>query len=376
MSMKILVISNIFLPGVNGGGPIKSLKNLLDFMINDNNFFVLTKSRDIGCKERYKDIEVNKWIKKDNYLVKYVDLVSTINLVKDIQRLKPDVVYINSFFSQSSISTYFLINFFKNIKFIVAPRGELNQNALSLKRTKKKIFIKTIKSSKLLNNVEFHATSLEEKKDIQKYFPNNVITLISNLPSKTIEKNRVINKKQNSLKIVSISRVSKMKNIFFGIELLKEIKSGIVTYDIYGPIEDEDYYEQCISIISNLPSNINVNFKGSISNDDVPRKLAEYDLFFSPTLGENYGHSIIEAIQQKVPVLISDNTPWRNLDDKHVGKDINLNDKSSFVNYIIHLLEMDNNEYKNQFNGFDTFEENELNIDDTLGKYQKLFTRK
>lgn len=66
----------------------------------------------------------------------------------------------------------------------------------------------------------------------------------------------------------------------------------------------------------------------------VPDKLAEYDLFFLPTLGENFGHVIAEALSSGLPVLISDTTPWRDLAEKSLGWDIPLNEVDRFAECI------------------------------------------
>jgi glycosyltransferase involved in cell wall biosynthesis len=50
-----------------------------------------------------------------------------------------------------------------------------------------------------------------------------------------------------------------------------------------------------------------------------------------PTLGENYGHVICEALNAGCPVLISNQTPWRNLQEKGVGWDFPLEEEERFT---------------------------------------------
>ena len=57
-------------------------------------------------------------------------------------------------------------------------------------------------------------------------------------------------------------------------------------------------------------------------------------MFFLPTRGENYGHVIFEALAAGVPVLISDQTPWRDLEQEAVGYMRPLNDENAFVEVI------------------------------------------
>jgi glycosyltransferase involved in cell wall biosynthesis len=50
-----------------------------------------------------------------------------------------------------------------------------------------------------------------------------------------------------------------------------------------------------------------------------------------PTRGENFGHVFLEAWSAGVPVLVSDQTPWRGLESLQVGWDIPLDDPEQFV---------------------------------------------
>lgn len=59
-----------------------------------------------------------------------------------------------------------------------------------------------------------------------------------------------------------------------------------------------------------LPAHIEATYCGPRTPSEVPALMREHDLFFFPTLGENYGHVIIESLSAGTPVLISDQTPW------------------------------------------------------------------
>jgi len=106
--------------------------------------------------------------------------------------------------------------------------------------------------------------------------------------------------------------------------------SGEVSFDIYGPIEDAEYWNHCKKAIGALPSNIQVEYRGMIEHERVREVFSVHDLFLFPTLGENYGHVICEALSAGCPVMISDQTPWRNLRTKGVGWDIPLKEAEEF----------------------------------------------
>jgi len=120
-----------------------------------------------------------------------------------------------------------------------------------------------------------------------------------------------------------------MKNLSGALRLLAGV-SGAVSFDIYGPIEDLDYWDECQGLITALPPNIQVRYIGEIEHKMVKQVFAEHDLFLLPTLGENYGHVICEALASGCPVLISDQSPWRNLEAEGVGWDIPLGDTKRF----------------------------------------------
>jgi glycosyltransferase involved in cell wall biosynthesis len=53
-----------------------------------------------------------------------------------------------------------------------------------------------------------------------------------------------------------------------------------------------------------------------------------------PTHGENFGHAIFEALAMGRPVIISDETPWKNLYDRQLGWDISLHQPGLFAEAI------------------------------------------
>ncbi|EQD61081.1 group 1 glycosyl transferase, partial [mine drainage metagenome] len=72
-------------------------------------------------------------------------------------------------------------------------------------------------------------------------------------------------------------------------------------------------------------------YRGVVEHSRVQDVMAGYDVFFLPTLGENFGHVIMEAMAAGTPVLISDRTPWHGLADLGVGHDLPLANEDAFV---------------------------------------------
>ena len=112
----------------------------------------------------------------------------------------------------------------------------------------------------------------------------------------------------------------------------------------YGPAENEAYWEECQGLISQLPGNVKVSYLGRVDGNQVVEVFSRYDLFLFPTGGEAYGHVIAECLTSGTPVLISTETPWRNLQGDGLGWDIDLVSDNSFVEVIERLAVLNNDE--------------------------------
>lgn len=130
-------------------------------------------------------------------------------------------------------------------------------------------------------------------------------------------------------------------------KVLSDVSSS-VNFDIYGIIDDIIYWEECEKLISKLPANICVTYHGVIEHSQVAKTLAKYDLFFLPTRGENFGHVIYETLAAGTPALISDQTPWKDLNEMGVGWVSPLNEKRNFIDVIEAQFQKDKQELSKQ----------------------------
>ena len=119
----------------------------------------------------------------------------------------------------------------------------------------------------------------------------------------------------------------------FFLKALEKV-SATVELSIVGPVEDKGYWEECREKIAQLPAHVTVNYLGPRRNDELMPLLQQHHLFVLPTTGENFGHSIFEALLAGRPVLISDQTPWLGLTAQKAGWDLPLNDPSAFTRIV------------------------------------------
>ncbi|MBK5500710.1 glycosyltransferase family 4 protein [Peribacillus sp. TH14] len=202
--------------------------------------------------------------------------------------------------------------------------------------------------------VTYTSTSLLDKKDINNVFGGNIkVWTAGNIVNNEVELKGISREKKiGELKIVTLSRISKIKNLDYSLNILKKIAESYelpneISFDIYGPIEDGEYWEECSSLINKIGNTISINYKGPIDYNDVINVLSKYHIFLLPTQGENFGHVIQEAFLAGCPVIISNKTPWVGLKDLQVGFDIPLEQQDDYFSAIKHYLLMDSNDYKN-----------------------------
>lgn len=338
MKKTILILTGQYLPGFKGGGPIKSIANIIEHFGDEFNFKIITADRDLGDTESYKNISVNEWVKKCNVEIIYLSPEKqSFRYIKEIiNNVDYDLMYLTGYFSPIFTLIPIILRKLKLIKpksVLLAPRGDFSEGALKNKGLKKNLFIIFSKVIGLYNNINWHATTEYEREDIKRIYGDNIkIYVANNLPKKYIDKyDNISQKEPGRISMVFISRISPKKNLLGALKILKNIENIEISYDIYGPIEDREYWEKCLDIIRVMPKNVSIEYKGKLNPNEVAKTFSRYNMFFFPTFGENFGHVILEALMGGCPLLLSDQTPWRELYKEGVGADISLNDKKAFV---------------------------------------------
>ncbi len=359
-----------FDPGTRAGGPIRSCVNLIGLLNKDVHFSVLTGDRDLGADDTYPGIRPGEWNNwKGQTTVWYATLGQHIAgaFLRASRTVRPATIYLNSMFSVFGAVLPLLIHLFlgANTRLVIAPRGMLKDSALSMKRWKKIPWLKFLHFSGISGRVVFHATSAQEADEVRSVFGTSVnVKVAPNIPCVPVEHVRQRNKQPGTLAISFAGRVHPVKNLQFLLRLLQTAK-GTYALNVIGPIEDTAYYGECQKVVAELPPNVSVTFSGAVSNDDMVRQISDSDVMVLPTLGENFGHSIFEAFSIGVPVVISDQTYWRNLEADRAGWDLNLAEPDRFCLALEQLAQMENTEYQHWQTGAHRrairfFEENDL----------------
>lgn len=350
---KVLVFIDWFLPGYRAGGPIRSCTGLVERMSPYFHFRIVTGNTDLGERKPYDSVVTGKWNKLPNGAEVYYADNKTFG-VKQIAALindeNPDVVYLNSMFSSrfTLMPLMALRGTQRNIPVVIAPRGMLSRGALALKPLKKKFFLAVARLTGLFRNATFHASTDIEVEEIRNVFGDRVkIVKAINLSPVNRGTLPVRSKQPGELKLIYLGRISRVKNLLYCLQILQQSNPAArITLDVFGLHDDDAYLAECNREIDKMPPHVTVNLKGGLPAKDILEVLKNYHSFFMLTMNENFGHAIVEALTAGCPVIISDRTPWRHLEEKNCGFDIPLNLPAKAVEAINRFAMMNEEEYR------------------------------
>lgn len=369
--MKVLVAVDWYYPAAKSGGPAVSISNLCA-LLSDFDFFVVTSNHDFGTTECLHGIDEG-WNQRQNEQVLYLpdENICLSELKKVVDSLAPDCIMLNSLFGYRFTVPLLKIALKRRIPVLLAPRGELCGGFS--KKYKKIPYIFSLRYW-LRNHLVFYlCTSNEEKVGIGRYIGKineENFLMLDNIPTVPPTISKSSSKESGTLRCVFLSRIQPKKNLLTAIGMLSGIK-GKVIYDIYGPVEDEEYWRKCLAAIEKLPDNVMVNYCGLLNKDDVHAVLSAYDVMLFPTLSENYGHVIVEALLSKCPVIISDQTPWDHLEEYNAGFSISLNSPEKFIEVLQCFVDCTAQDYQKFIDGCGEYTDYKLNLDTLKTKYTK-----
>ena len=338
---RILTFVHYYLPAYKSGGPVRTISNLVERLGDEFEFRIVTTDRDALDDRPFPGVTLDEWTRVGKASVFYASRSGRrwLRIAHLINSTPHDVLYLNSYFSPVSTLGPLILRrlcLAPRKPLLLAPRGEFSLGALSLKSVKKRLYLRLAEALGLYRDAIWQASSRHEAADIARAMgvPAERIRVAPNLTALEAEPNTIPNRGVgDALRIVYLSRVSPVKNLVYALDVLAGVSSPVVL-DIYGQIGDQQYWQRCQLLVEALPSDVRVNYRGPVPHEQVASIISKYDLFFLPTRGENYGHAIIEALAAGVPVLISNQTPWIDLQPAGVGWSLPLDDPRAFLEVI------------------------------------------
>ena len=327
--------------------------NLVQVLGDKIDFRIITSDRDFGDDKPLKGVRPGTWTRLGNAQVLYLSPrgIRPLPMFRILASETADYLYLNSFFSRGFSMLPILVRAagaHAQKRIILAPSGEFSPGALALKPRRKRLYIGLAKRLPQFREVTWHATTELEAQDIRREFGLSAkvqVALPFTQASMTLHtrEGSARTKTPGSLRIIFLSRISPKKNLLEAIRILRCI-SGQIVFNIYGNVEDTAYWHECEVEIRNLPANVSVEFRSMA--DSAFRVFSEHHIFLFPTLGENYGNVVFEALSAGCLPLISDCTPWRGLEGHGAGWDLPLGQPQLFRAALEKCVTMTNEQFQ------------------------------
>ncbi len=313
-----LVFSPNYLPAFRAGGQIQDVRGILERVPSNVDITLVTRDCDLGGTPIFEELS-GKSV-RDAFGNEIVYLPSSgfrfLRLLSKVVRgRKWDVVYFTGFWDLrlSLIPLNLrLFQFIRSTHIVVSPHGELDPGAISLGKARaKRIVLVFFRILCRKQNVYVHLTSEIEELNARKQLGASIKIVRESTyvrSSETYEENP----KSVESDFVFVSRLSEKKGLILAIEAIA-IDQSLPGLDIYGPIDDEDYWQKCMTIIDRNEIGERIRYRGELNHKDVPREIKRYGSLVLPTSGESFGHIIAEAISVGVVPIITTTTPWTNM---------------------------------------------------------------
>jgi glycosyltransferase involved in cell wall biosynthesis len=348
---RVLIFIDHFLPGYKAGGPVRSIANMIQHLKGRYEFRVITSDREYMEETPYEGIPKNEWVHGDPCPILYATPSAQNGKMwrKLIREWGPDTVYTNGIYSYrfSILPLLALRGMSERPRTVLAPRGMLAPGAMSVKPLKKRAFLKLARILGLFRGIVLHATTDQEAREVRRWIGTRELHVVSNLPPAVKpSEDPGVEKEAGRLDLISIARIAPEKNTLGLLESLAESDLAGIRLDLYGPVYDEGYWEKCERAIERMPEGIEVRHRSGISPERAADEIRAHHAFVLLTKGENFGHAILEALLAGRPVILSDRTPWQDVEEKGVGELLTLEDKKGHQEVLKRFRDLSSDEFQ------------------------------
>jgi len=238
----------------------------------------------------------------------------------------------------------FMLGVISRTPIVVSLHGNLLKNTFTGKRLKKNLFLILLTPFSISKNISIHVLTSREQEELPKQFckwniikiPNGVERVYKGFPIK----------KPIETRYLYVGEISSQKGIDILIKSLAKIEFFLV--------------KKNIKIVINLVGRINANFNenllykkfnnieiiyhGEVENKLVGDFYKTTDWFILLSRSEGMSISLIDALSYGVPIIISNQSDFANLEQKNIGITTKLNTNSVSKSFIESLI-IDSNLY-------------------------------
>ncbi len=236
-------------------------------------------------------------------------------LTSAIDEFRPQLVYdFGVWLPENAFS--FLAAKRRRVPWIVSPRGMLEPWSRSHKRLKKAIAWRAYQKGILERADALIATSTMEQENLEALKLVAPIWLVPN--GVELPPPRPTRKSEGPRRALFLSRLHPKKQPELLIRAWGKLDPSGWQLTLAGPA-DGGYRAELAKLIAQARGRSPIELLPEIGGADKEALLFESDLFVLPTLSENFGVAIIEALAHEIPVITTSATPWREVAERGCG---------------------------------------------------------
>jgi glycosyltransferase involved in cell wall biosynthesis len=353
MTHRLLVVSQYWAPAELAGGATstgRAVASLRDTVET----WVVAGDRDVGDTEAWPALRAasagaDGWTERGGIQVRYQrwDRGSGRRVRRAIDEVDPDVIYLPSLFAPGSLAVLWrrAVGGVRH-PIVVAPEGELHPGALAHHRGRKQVVLALLRLTGIGRRVQWRAADADEAARIRSTMgAGATVSVAPDLhdPRSDGGPPTTSSKQPGRARIVFMGSIVPKKGLHRALELLWPLRHRI-DLDIHGPIVDTDEWARCRALLDRAEPGVRWRAHGPLAHAEVDVELARADLLILPTLGENYGYVIAEALAAGCPVLTSDQTPWRGLATDGCGWDLPLEPAGPWSERVAEVIAWDDDD--------------------------------
>lgn len=348
---RIAQVIPYYFPAMTFGGPAKVVYEYSNELSKTNKISILTSD---VFTENNRILDKDKLKNTKNFSIKYFNNIN--NSIAYTQRIfsnfgvvtyilfnsiKHDIFHFHDVFVIPQIISSFILKL-KNKPYFFSPHGILDPV-----RLKKKSFLKALilpfvyimakNASKVI------ATSKKEENDLKELGFHNIITIYNGIAQTKAKNNKKFNylKNKNLITMLYVGKLHSQKGLFEFITAMKKSNRNDFQLIIAG--KDDGDKKRIQKLINKLDLNEKVFFVGYVTEEDKQSLYEISDIFIHNSYSEGFSISILEALNNGLPVLITKGCNFPDVSDFKAGITIDTPNSNKLVTI---LKEIDLNTLK------------------------------
>jgi glycosyltransferase involved in cell wall biosynthesis len=230
-----------------------------------------------------------------------------------------DVVHLNAVYNFTTLPTLLACRVHGR-PLVWSPRGALQGAATRRSRQVKAIWDSAC-SALVPARTVLHVTSEAEARESAPYFPGVRTEVIPNgvsvpdvLPPRAPS--------ESTLRVGFLGRIHPIKGVetLINAVALARAAEPAITFRVQIAGDGEPgYVAELKALVTSLALDADVEFVGPLTGDSKTRFLVDSDIIVAPSIRENFGMVIAEALAHGTPVIASKGTPWQCLEGADAG---------------------------------------------------------